>query len=125
MLHSDRLADAAPAQAWATLLDEKVYLASESTFYRLLRGVHGDIRERRSQASHPAKVKPELIATKPNEVWSWDITKLHRSATWTYSYLYVIIDIYSRNTVGWMVASRESAAWPSSCSPQPSRPRRS
>lgn len=109
VLHSDRFCDAAPAQVWATLLDENVYLASESTFYRLLRGAHGDVRERRSQATHPAKVKPELIATKPNEVWSWDITKLHGPAKWTYFYLYVIIDIYSRKTVGWMVASRESA----------------
>jgi putative transposase len=73
VLHRDRFCDAAPAQVWATLLDESVYLASESTFYRLLRGAHGDVRERRSQATHPAKVKPELIATKPNEVWSWDI----------------------------------------------------
>ncbi len=110
VLHSERFADAAPAQVWATLLDENVYLASESTFYRLLRSAHGDVRERRSQATHPAKVKPELIATKPNEVWSWDITKLHGPAKWTYFYLYVIIDIYSRKTVGWMVASRESAA---------------
>jgi putative transposase len=110
VLHSDRFVDAAPAQVWATLLDEGVYLASESTFYRLLRGVHGDVRERRSQATHPATVKPELIATKPNEVWSWDITKLHGPAKWTYFYLYVIIDIYSRKTVGWMVATRESAA---------------
>ena len=110
VLHSDRFCDAAPAQVWATLLDENTYLASESTFYRLLRGMHGDIRERRSQATHPAKVKPELIATGPNEVWSWDITKLHGPAKWTYFYLYVIIDIYSRKTVGWMLASRESAA---------------
>jgi len=110
VLHSERFADAAPAQVWATLLDENVYLASESTFYRLLRSVHGDVRERRLQATHPAKVKPELIATKPNEVWSWDITKLHGPAKWTYFYLYVIIDIYSRQTVGWMLATRESAA---------------
>jgi len=109
VLHSERFCDAAPAQVWATLLDENVYLASESTFYRLLRGAHGDVRERRAQATHPAKVKPELIATKPNEVWSWDITKLHGPAKWTYFYLYVIIDIYSRKTVGWMVATRESA----------------
>jgi putative transposase len=109
VLHSERFCDAAPAQVWATLLDENVYLASQSTFYRLLRSAHGDVRERRSQATHPAKVKPELIATKPNEVWSWDITKLHGPAKWTYFYLYVIIDIYSRQTVGWMLASRESA----------------
>ena len=83
VLHSERFCDAAPAQVWATLLDENIYLACESTFYRLLRGAHGDVRERRSQATHPAKVKPELIATKPNEVWSWDITKLHGPAKWT------------------------------------------
>ena len=109
VLHSDRFADAAPAQVWATLLDEGVYLASESTFYRLLRSVHGDVRERRAQATHPARVKPELIATKPNQVWSWDITKLHGPAKWTYFYLYVVMDVYSRKAVGWMVATRETA----------------
>ena len=109
ILHSDRFADAAPAQVWATLLDEGVYLASESTFYRLLRSVHGDVRERRAQATHPARVKPELVATKPNQVWSWDITKLHGPAKWTYFYLYVVMDVYSRKTVGWMIATRETA----------------
>ena len=109
VLHSERFCDAAPAQVWATLLDENIYLACESTFYRLLRGAHGDVRERRSQATHPAKVKPELIATKPNEVWSWDITKLHGPAKWTYFYLYAVLDVFSRKTVGWMVAGRESA----------------
>lgn len=109
VLHSDRFADAAPAQVWATLLDEGVYLASESTFYRLLRSVHGEVRERRAQATHPARVKPELIATKPNQVWSWDITKLHGPAKWTYFYLYVVMDVYSRKAVGWMVATRETA----------------
>lgn len=108
-LHSDRFADMAPAQVWAILLDEGVYLGSESTFYRLLRRA-GEVRERRRQASHPAAVKPELIATAPNTVWSWDITKLHGPAKWTYYYLYVILDIFSRYVVGWMVASRESAA---------------
>ena len=110
VLHSDRFADAAPAQVWATLLDEGVYLGSQSTFYRLLRQVHGDVRERRAQASHPAKVKPELVAHAPNQVWSWDITKLHGPAKWTYFYLYAVIDVYSRKTVGWMVASGESAS---------------
>jgi putative transposase len=93
----------------ATLLDEGVYLGSESTFYRLLRQA-GEVRERRRQATHPAKVKPELVANEPNVVWSWDITKLHGPAKWTYYYLYVILDIFSRCVVGWMVASRESAA---------------
>jgi len=110
VLHSERFADAAPAQVWATLLDEGVYLASEATFYRLLRAEHGDVRERRSQATHPARVKPELIATGPNTVWSWDITKLHGPAKWTYFYLYAVMDVYSRKAVGWMVATRESAA---------------
>jgi hypothetical protein len=73
VLHSERFCDAAPAQVWATLLDEGIYLGSQSTFYRLLRTVHGDVRERRSQATHPAKVKPELVAHAPNQVWSWDI----------------------------------------------------
>jgi putative transposase len=108
-LHSDRFADTAPAEAWATLLDEGTYLGSLSTFYRLLRAA-GESRDRRAQAAHPAAVKPELIAARPNAVWSWDITKLHGPAKWTYYYLYVILDIYSRYAVGWMVATRESAA---------------
>ncbi len=108
-LHSKRFADAAPAQVWATLLDEGVYLGSISTFYRLLRQA-GETRERRRQATHPATVKPELIATAPNQVWSWDITKLRGPAKWTYYYLYVILDIYSRYVTGWMLATRESAA---------------
>jgi putative transposase len=107
VLHSNRFADLAPAEVWATLLDEGVYLGSQSTFYRLLRQA-GEVRERRRQATHPAKVKPELMASTPNEVWSWDITKLRGPAKWTYYYLYVILDIYSRYVVGWMVASRES-----------------
>jgi putative transposase len=88
VLHSDRFADLAPAEVWAILLDEGVYLGSESTFYRLLRQA-GEVRERRRQATHPAKVKPELVADAPNEVWSWDITKLRGPAKWTHYYLYV------------------------------------
>ena len=107
-LHADRFADLAPAEVWATLLDEGTYLGSLSTFCRLLRQA-GESRERRAQASHPAAVKPELIAAGPNQVWSWDITKLHGPAKWTYYYLYVILDIYSRYVAGWMVATRESA----------------
>jgi len=106
-LHSDRFADLAPAEVWAILLDEGRYLGSISTFYRLLRRA-GETRERRRQATHPATVKPELVATEPNQVYSWDITKLRGPAKWTYYYLYVILDIYSRYVVGWMVASRES-----------------
>ena len=108
-LHSERFADLAPAEVWATLLDEGTYLASVSTFYRVLREA-GESRERRAQATHPAAVKPELAATGPNQVYSWDITKLHGPAKWTYYYLYVILDIFSRYAVGWMVATRESAA---------------
>lgn len=109
VLHSERFVDASPAQVWATLLDEGVYLGAQSTFYRLLRAA-GEGRERRRQATHPAQVKPELVATTPNAVWSWDITKLHGPAKWTYYYLYVILDIFSRYAVGWMLATRESAA---------------
>ncbi len=108
VLHSERFVDMAPAEIYATLLDEGVYLCSESTMYRLLRE-RGETRERRRQASHPAAVKPELVAHAPNRVWSWDITKLHGPAKWTYYYLYVALDIFSRYAVAWMVASRESA----------------
>ena len=108
VLHSERFVDLAPAEVWATLLDEGVYLGSQSTFYRLLRAASGT-GERRRQATHPALVKPELVACRPNEVYSWDITKLHGPAKWTYYYLYVILDIYSRYAVGWMLATRESA----------------
>lgn len=108
-LHSERFMDLAPAEVWAILLDEGTYLGSQSTFYRLLRTA-GEVRERRKQATHPATVKPELVATAPNQVYSWDITKLLGPAKWTYYHLYVILDIYSRYVTGWMVASRESAA---------------
>jgi putative transposase len=83
VLHSDRFADLAPAETWAILLDEGIYLGSQSTFYRLLRAA-GETRERRRQATHPAKVKPELLATGPNQVYSWDITKLLGPVKWTY-----------------------------------------
>ena len=109
VLHSERFVDMSPAEVWATLLDDGVYLGSQSTFYRLLRQ-GGESRERRRQATHPATVKPELVAYQPNSVWSWDITKLRGPAKWTYYYLYVILDIFSRYVVGWMVATRESAA---------------
>jgi putative transposase len=109
VLHSERFVDLAPGEVWAILLDEGVYLGSQSTFYRLLRAAN-ETRERRRQATHPAAVKPELAATAPNQVYSWDITKLHGPAKWTYYYLYVILDIYSRYAVGWMLATRESAA---------------
>ena len=107
-LNEERFCDKAPAQVWATLLDEGTYLASVSTMYRLLRERH-QVRERRAQARRPALVKPELVATKPNEVWSWDITKLAGPHKWTWFQLYTIIDVYSRYVVGWLVAPRESA----------------
>lgn len=107
VLNSQRFADMAPAVVYATLLDEGIYLCSESTMYRLLRE-RGQTGDRRRQATHPAAVKPELVAHQPNSVWSWDITKLRGPAKWSYYYLYVILDIFSRYVVGWMVASRES-----------------
>jgi putative transposase len=109
-LHSARFADCAPAQVWATLLDEGRYLASERTMYRLLAAEHGAVRERRDQLEHPAYARPELLAERPNEVYSWDITKLKGPAKWTQFYLYVILDLYSRYAVGWTVQHRESAA---------------
>lgn len=108
MLHEARFVDLSPGEVFAILLDEGRYLCSESTMYRLLRQTHGDIRERRRHAVHPAKVKPELVAHGSNQCWSWDITKLHGPAKWTCYYLYSIIDIYFRYTVGWMLATRES-----------------
>ena len=107
-LHSDRFVDQAPAAVYATLLDEGRYLCSPRTMYRIL-DAHGEVRERRNQLRHPVYEKPELLATGPNQVWSWDITKLLGPAKWTYFYLYVILDIFSRYAVGWMVAHRESA----------------
>lgn len=107
--HSSRFLDAAPASIVATLLDEGVYLGSERTFYRVLAGA-GEVRERRRQLTHPAYVRPELLATSANELWSWDITDLKGPAKWTTYKLYWILDVYSRYAVGWMVAHRESAA---------------
>jgi putative transposase len=107
VLNSPDFADKAPVSAYHELLDEGVYLCSPSTMYRILH-VHNEVRERRRQAVHPARVKPELVATKPNQCWSWDITKLHGPAKWSYYYLYVIIDIYSRYVVGWLLADAES-----------------
>ena len=109
VLHQERFWDTAPASVYATLLDEGSYLCSISTMYRLLRAA-GETGDRRRHATHPARVKPELLATAPNQCWSWDITKLHGPAKWSYYYLYTILDIYSRYVVGWMVAAREAAA---------------
>lgn len=106
--HSERFCDQSIREIYATLLDEGRYLASISTWYRVLRSVD-ETRERRRQATHPARVKPELVATKPGEVWSWDITKLLGPAKWTYYYLYVVLDIFSRYVVAWRLENRESA----------------
>ena len=107
MLNSERFCDQAPAQIWATLLDEGRYLASVSTMYRILRSQH-QVHERRRQARHPAHVKPELVANGPNQVWSWDITKLAGPYKWNWFHLYVILDVYSRYAVGWLVAPAET-----------------
>jgi len=107
LLTSERFADDAPRQIWAALLDEGKYFCSVSTMYRILRAECG-VRERRDQLRHPCYSKPELLATSPNQVWSWDITKLLGPAKWTYFYLYVILDIFSRYVVGWTLAHRES-----------------
>ena len=109
VLHEARFVDQPPAQVYATLLDEERYLCSERTMYRILEA-KGEVRERRNQLEHPSYAKPELLATRPNEVWSWDITKLKGPVKWTYFYLYVILDIFSRYAAGWMVATLESAA---------------
>jgi transposase InsO family protein len=109
LLNSPDFVDKAPATVYHELLDEGVYVTSISSMYRILRW-HGQVGERRRQAVHPARVKPELVATAPNRCLSWDITKLHGPAKWWYFHLYVIIDIYRRYTVGWLIADRESAA---------------
>jgi putative transposase len=109
MLNSRRFQDSAPRQVYATLLDEGQYLCSWRTMYRILEA-NAEVCERRNQLRHPKYVKPELLATKPNELWSWDITKLLGPAKWTYYYLYDILDVFSRFVVGWMIATRESAS---------------
>jgi putative transposase len=107
-LHEDRFVDLAPAEVFATLLDEGRYLGSVRTMHRVL-AENAEVRERRDQLRHPAYSKPELLATAPNQLWSWDITKLLGPAKWTYFYLYVILDVFSRYVVGWMVADAESS----------------
>ncbi|MSQ85016.1 MAG: transposase [Myxococcales bacterium] len=106
--HGTQFADKAPSEVHATLLDEGTYLCSERTMYPSLEA-NSQVRERRNQRRHPEYTKPELLATKPNQIWSWDITKLKGPQKWTYFYLYVILDIFSRKVVGWMVADAESA----------------
>jgi len=109
VLHSPLYIDKAPHEVYAALLDEGRYLCSIRTMYRVLEA-NREVRERRDQLRRPAYTKPQLLATEPNQVWSWDITKLLGPAKWTYFYLYVILDIFSRFVVGWMVAARESQA---------------
>lgn len=108
-LHEERFQDCAPRQVYAALLDEGRYHCSVRTMYRLLEA-QGESRERRDQLAHPGYQKPELLATGPNHLWSWDITKLRGAVKWTFYYLYVILDVFSRYVVGWMLAYRETAA---------------
>jgi putative transposase len=109
ILREPQFVDLAPAEIYATLLDQGIYHCSIRTMYRILDD-NGEVKERRRQLRHPAYQKPELLAENPNEIWSWDITKLMGPAKWTYFYLYVIIDIFSRRVVGWCVADTESAS---------------
>ncbi len=109
VLNSEEFADKAPAAVYARLLSRGEYLCSQRTMYRIL-AEHDEVRERRNQLRHPTYTKPELLATEPNQVWSWDITKLKGPIKWSCYHLYVILDIYSRYVVGWMVAEAESAA---------------
>ncbi len=108
LLHDDRFADRPPAEVYATLLDEGKFICSIRTMYRLLQEQE-EVRERRRQLRHPRYAAPELLATGPNQLWSWDITKLKGPAKGTAFYLYVILDVFSRYVVGWMAATRDSA----------------
>ena len=108
LLNSERFCDASPRQVYATLLDEGHYVCHWRTMYRIL-NEHKEVRERRNQRRHPSYKKPELLARGPNELWSWDITKLRGPQKWTYYYLYVIMDVFSRYAVGWMIAPQESS----------------
>jgi putative transposase len=108
-LNSERFWDSSPREVYATLLDEGSYLCHWRTMYRIL-DEHTEVCERRNQLQHPNYTKPELLATGPNQLWSWDITKLKGPVKWTYYYLYVILDVFSRYVVGWMIAERESAS---------------
>jgi len=110
VLNSEGFVDASPRQIWAKQLDEGTYLCSWRSMYRILKA-NDQVRERRNQLTHPTYQKPELLANGPNQLWSWDITKLRGPAKWTYFYLYVLMDVFSRFVVGWMVANRESATF--------------
>lgn len=106
-LHAEEYVDRAPAAVYSALLDRGTYLCSVRTMYRILES-EGENRERRRQRKHPQYAKPELLATQPNQLWSWDITKLKGPVKWTYFYLYTILDVFSRYVVGWMVSSKET-----------------
>jgi len=108
VLNSERFQDCPPRQVYATLLDEQTYLCHWRTMYRILKE-HHEVNERRNQLQHPSYAKPELVASGPNQLWSWDITKLRGPAKWHYYYLYVILDVFSRYVVGWLLAEQESA----------------
>jgi len=108
VLHEPRFVDLAPAEVYATLLDDGRYLCSERTLYRVL-AENAEVRERRDQLRHASYAAPQLLATQPNDVWSWDITKLLGPTKWTYYYLYVLLDVFSRYVVGWLLAEQESA----------------
>ena len=102
-ISGERFADQSPYEIYATLLDEGTYLCSIRTMYRILQ-VHAEVCERRDQLRHPHYRKPELLATAPNQLWSWDITKLFGPVKWTYFYLYVVLDVFSRAIVGWLAS---------------------
>lgn len=108
VLNSERFQDCPPRQVYATLLDEQIYLCHWRTMYRILKA-YGEVGERRNQLKHPRSAKPELVATGPNQLWSWDITKLRGPAKWHFYYLYVILDVFSRYVVGWLLAEQEAA----------------
>jgi putative transposase len=110
VLNSERFQDAAPRQVYARLLDDRVYLCHWRTMYRILQE-HHEVQERRHPRRHPTYPKPALVATGPNQLWSWDITQLHSPAKWVYYYLYVILDVFSRYVVGWLMTEEESAHW--------------
>ena len=108
VLHSERFVDVSPEETWATLLDDGTYLCSPRTMYRILAALHGGVRERRNQLTHPPYAKPELLAERPNELWSWDISKLKAQPRGSWFFLYVALDVFSRYIVGWTVQHRET-----------------
>ena len=121
MLDSERFADKSPAQVWAILLDEGIYLASIRTMYRVL-ALADQVRERRAQATHPPRVRPELVADGPDQVWTWDITKLKGPWRGLYFDLYVMLDIFSRKVIHWEIHPARTATWPKRSSSTPSSP---